>query len=269
MMRSMKCSESLSCDPPKPRLIVGKSGKNSPSFQPTMLELPTKSTTSRGGGDWRSRASNAAMADSHRSGPAGWVAGCVAGAVDCPAAVATISDRRVAVTHARRVVSRMTEAYRFASPCSVTLRWTNHGQENDPKENGQAAKEQRLREVPAARGRDAQVRHFVRRRARRLPVGRARREGPERQSVRLPRRPVHARRQPVLHRQAHEVAQGRAQTLLRQALRIRAGQTRLGDAEDRPAADAADADEDEELDRGEPRGRRRCPHKKGISTFFK
>ena len=57
-------------EPPKPRLIVFRSGNDSPRSQPRMLELPTNSKAPWGGGSTLSRDSKAAIDFSHLSAAA-------------------------------------------------------------------------------------------------------------------------------------------------------------------------------------------------------
>src|SRR5581483_6585531 len=66
IMRSAKCTESASSEPPNPRLTTGKPGKSVFKLdQNRMLELPTKTMHPFGGGLVRSLASKAAMSFSH------------------------------------------------------------------------------------------------------------------------------------------------------------------------------------------------------------
>src|SRR5215471_4617944 len=66
MIRSAKLTESASSDPPKPRLSTGSPGKSSLSVDHMrILELPTNTMQSLGGGFVRSLASKAAISDSH------------------------------------------------------------------------------------------------------------------------------------------------------------------------------------------------------------
>src|SRR5437867_1576711 len=64
-IRSANCTESAMCEPPKPRLITGKSGNDSFKFHIRMLELPTNNAPCFGGGCLRSASSNAAIVFSH------------------------------------------------------------------------------------------------------------------------------------------------------------------------------------------------------------
>jgi len=61
----MNSTTSAVCEPPKPRLITGRSGKLSAVRHMRMLELPTNSTASRGHAFLASHASKAAMSFSH------------------------------------------------------------------------------------------------------------------------------------------------------------------------------------------------------------
>ena len=68
MMRLAKWTESANSEPPNPRLITGNPGKS--DFNPDhmrILELPTKTMQSLGGGFVQSLASNAAISCSHFS----------------------------------------------------------------------------------------------------------------------------------------------------------------------------------------------------------
>src|SRR5215212_4128579 len=68
-MRSAKWLTSGIVEPPKPRLMTGRSGKASAVCQRRIVELPTKRMQSFGTAFWWSHFSNAAISDSKRAGP--------------------------------------------------------------------------------------------------------------------------------------------------------------------------------------------------------
>src|SRR6266850_6220349 len=97
-IRSAKFAESASCEPPNPRLTTGNEGKSLLRFvHRRMLELPTKTMQSFGGGLVLSLASNAAI--SFSQGAELCVANELRGALWQPAhnAPARASQKRVPV----------------------------------------------------------------------------------------------------------------------------------------------------------------------------
>src|SRR4051812_20431852 len=70
-MRSAKWLTSGIVEPPKPRLMTGRSGKASAVCQKRMVELPTNRMQFCGTAFWWSHFSNAAISDSKRAGAVG------------------------------------------------------------------------------------------------------------------------------------------------------------------------------------------------------
>src|SRR5262245_29972784 len=66
-MRSTYLTRSAISDPPKPRLMIFRSGKYDAVSHRRIVELPTKTMPPFWGGDILSAASNAAISFSHRS----------------------------------------------------------------------------------------------------------------------------------------------------------------------------------------------------------
>src|SRR5258705_8668689 len=115
-MRSAKWLTSAIVEPPKPRLITGRSGKASAVCQKRMVELPTKRMQCGGTAFWWSHFSNAAISDSKRAEPVGIFATERAAGVDASFASATEF-----VGHEKAQKSTKREIVRDANDAVFTL----------------------------------------------------------------------------------------------------------------------------------------------------